>query len=178
MRRTTTKRKPPSRIRYEENHPVLSCRIPQADYDLLKQRLKELNISFATFVKNALERLEIKMTDIDEAKNEGYKQGYEQAQKDHQIWYYCNVCQERINISPNGESHKALIQYLKEHGWGHVSCHEKEKEKTPLYRAPVFLHPYHPYHPYQASHPRMWGYPQQQWGYPQPHPPQLRPPFY
>ena len=165
MRRTTTKRKPPSRIRYEESHPVLSCRIPQADYDLLKQRLKELNISFATFVKNALERLEIKMTDIDEAKNEGYKQGYEQAKKDHQIWYYCNVCQERINVTPNGKSHEAIIQYMKEKRWGHAECHEKEKEKTPLYRNPVYLYPYHPYYSYQTSHYYPYSYYPYQYSY-------------
>ncbi|MCL0056692.1 hypothetical protein M1N81_03970 [Dehalococcoidia bacterium] len=51
MRRATTRHKPPSRIRYEQSHPVLSCRLSKVDYDLLKQRLEKLKISFATFVK-------------------------------------------------------------------------------------------------------------------------------
>ena len=129
----TTRRKPPSRIRYEENHPVVSCRISKADYDLLKQRLNERGISFATFVKEALGRLEAKLTRIDKARAEGYEQGYIQATEDNQIWYYCKICQERIDISPNSESHKAIIQYMREKGWGHIKCHEKEKEKKSLY---------------------------------------------
>ena len=128
MKKTTTKHKPPSRIKYEENHPVISCRLSKADYDLLKQRLEELNISFATFVKDALGRLELKMPSIDEAwskgYDEGYKYGYNKAKKEHQIWYYCNVCRERIDIRPNSEAHKDMIQYMREHGWGHVKCHK------------------------------------------------------
>ena len=106
---------------------MLACRLPKADYDLLKQRLKELNISFATFVKDALGRLEIKMIDIDKARNEGLEQGYDEAMNDYQIWYYCDVCGERIDMFPNDEDHKAMIQYMREHGWGHTECHEKRK---------------------------------------------------
>ena len=131
MRKPTTRHKPPSRIRYEQSHPVVSCRIPKADYDLLKQRLKELNISFATFVKDALGRLEIKLSDIEEARNEGYnkgyKLGYNKAMKDYQIWYHCSVCGERMNMKPNDEDHKEMIHYMREHGWRHAKCPEKQK---------------------------------------------------
>lgn len=126
MRRPTTKHKPPSRIRYEQSHPVLSCRISKTDYDLLKQRLGELGISFATFVKNALGVLELKLTDIEEARKEGYNQGYNKgynkAQKDHQIWYYCYVCNERINMKPNDPDHKAMIEYMHGNRWRHAKC--------------------------------------------------------
>ena len=126
MRRATTRRKPPSRIRYEQNHPVLACRLHKTDYDLLKQRLEELKISFATFVKDALGRLEIKLSDIEKAKDEGYSQGYNKgynkAKKEYQIWYYCSVCGERLNMNPNDEDHKKMIQYMREHGWRHAKC--------------------------------------------------------
>jgi hypothetical protein len=56
---------------------------------------------------------------------EGYSRGYEQGKKDWQIWYFCDVCKERIDVSPNANSHQALITYMKEHGWGHTRCHEK-----------------------------------------------------
>ena len=151
MSRKATKHKPPSRIRYEQSHPVISCRLPKADYDLLKQRLEELNISFATFVKSALDRLEIKMSKPKKAREEGYIQGYNKAKEEHQIWYFCNVCQERINISPDSESHKAIIQYMEEHGWGHKSCHEEQKKSQPLYKDNVILPPYFP-HPYPPPH--------------------------
>ena len=150
----TTRRKPPSRIRYEESHPVVSCRIPKADYDLLKQRLDERGISFATFVKEALGCLEAKLTPIDQARAEGYEQGYKQATEDHQIWYHCKICQGRINIFPNSESHKAIIQYMNEKGWSHTKCHEKEKEKKPLYKNPVTIFPYYPHYPYYPYYPR------------------------
>ena len=128
MKKTTTRHKPPSRIRYEESHPVMSCRLPKADFDLLKQRLEELKVSFATFVKDALGRLEITTKEI---KDEAYNQGYNRAKEEHQIWYNCCICRKRIYISPNGESHKAIRQYMQEHRWGHANCHEKQKKKSP-----------------------------------------------
>jgi len=54
-----------------------------------------------------------------------YRKGYEQGKRDWQIWYFCDVCGERIDIAPQGNSHKELIGYMKQHGWGHSRCHEK-----------------------------------------------------
>ncbi|MEM0240905.1 MAG: hypothetical protein QXP29_05535 [Candidatus Nezhaarchaeales archaeon] len=51
--------------------------------------------------------------------------GYEDGKDDHRIWYYCSVCGERIYTYPNDEGHKAMIEYMKQHGWGHAKCHEK-----------------------------------------------------
>jgi hypothetical protein len=28
------------------------------------------------------------------------------------------VCGKRIDMSPNGDDHKAMVSYMKEHGWG------------------------------------------------------------
>ena len=52
-----------------------------------------------------------------------YERGYNEGAEDAQIWYYCNICGEKIHIEPNSENHKALIEYMEEHGWGHASCH-------------------------------------------------------
>ena len=117
--------KPPSRIRYEENHPNVTCRISRDEYDLLKQRLEDLGgVSFADFVKDSLGLLQLKMPDIEEIKDIASGEGYNQAIKDYQIWYYCAVCRKRIDIDPNDNSHKAIIGYMKEYGWGHSSCHK------------------------------------------------------
>jgi len=110
--------KPPSRVRYEQSHPTVSCRLDKDEYDLLKQRLEDLGVSFAAFVKDSLGLLQIKMPDIDEARGEGYNQAVE----DYQIWYYCAVCRKRIDIKPNSDSHKAIIGYMKDKGWAHASC--------------------------------------------------------
>lgn len=52
----------------------------------------------------------------------GEKGAYKQGTNEWRIWYFCNDCFERMYISPNSNSHKALIKYLKEHGWGHKEC--------------------------------------------------------
>jgi len=55
---------------------------------------------------------------------EGYETGYEDGRREYAIWYYCNVCGKPIYGRPNAESHKAIIEYMRQHGWSHVACHE------------------------------------------------------
>lgn len=117
--------KPPARIRYEQGHPTVSCRLDGDTHALLKQHLEDMGgVSFADFVKDSLGLLQLKMPDTEKMKETARSEGYDQAKKDYEIWYYCGVCQKRIDISPNGDSHKAMIGYMKENGWGHQSCHE------------------------------------------------------
>jgi len=118
-----TGHKPPARLRYEQTHPTVSCRLSKDEYELLKQRLEDLGgVSFADFVKDSLGILQVKISETKEIKEKAWRAGYKQARKDHQIWYYCDMCQQRIDVEPNSESHKAMISYMKEHSWGHISC--------------------------------------------------------
>jgi hypothetical protein len=111
--------KPPARVRYEESHPTVSCRLDRDTYALLKQRLEDLGgVSFADFVKDSLGVLQLKMPDVKEIR----EKAYDQAKKDYQIWYFCNICGKKIDMSPNGDDHKTMIGYMKEHGWRHTSC--------------------------------------------------------
>ena len=64
------------------------------------------------------------MPDIEEIKGTAWDEGYAQAIEEYQIWYYCAVCRKRIDMEPNSDSHKAMIGFMKENGWGHASCHE------------------------------------------------------
>lgn len=117
--------KPPARIRYEQSHPTVSCRLDKDTRDLLQQRLEDLGgVSFADFVKDSLGLLQLKMPDIEEIKETAWGEGYNQATEEYQIWYYCAVCGKLIYIAPNSDSHKAIIGYMEEHRWGHASCHE------------------------------------------------------
>jgi hypothetical protein len=119
-----TSHKPPARLRYEESHPTVSCRLDKDTYTLLKQRLEDLGgVSFADFVKDSLGLLQLKMPDVKEIKEKAYDEGYDQATEDHQIWYFCSVCGKRMEMSPNDDDHKALIGYMKEHRWAHAGCH-------------------------------------------------------
>jgi len=94
----------------------VSCRLDKDTHDLLKQRLEDLGgVSFADFVKDSLGLLQFKMPEIEEIKETASGEGYNQAEKDYQIWYYCAVCGKRIDINPNSDSHKAMIGYIKGH---------------------------------------------------------------
>jgi len=106
-------RKPPARVRYEQSHPVVSCRVDRDTYDLLKQRLEDLGgVSFADFFKDSLGLLQLKIPNIDKIKKRAWDKGYSQAIADCQIWYYCAVCGERIDVEPDSDSHKAIIGYV------------------------------------------------------------------
>ena len=109
-------KKPPSRIRYEKSHPVVSARLDMAHYKKLQETLKTEKKSFAQFLRETIDKAEVVYMKT-------YERGYTEGAEDAQIWYYCKICGEEIYIEPNSESHKALIEYLEEHGWGHASCH-------------------------------------------------------
>jgi hypothetical protein len=54
MTRTKGKRKPPSRKRYEAEHPAITFRLDRATHDCLKEHLEGTGFSFADFIKGAL----------------------------------------------------------------------------------------------------------------------------
>jgi len=119
--------KPPSRIRYEKSHPTASCRLNKETYDLLKQRLAELgNASFADFVKDALGKLQFKISkseeDAEREKEEAKKEGYRLATKEWQICYPCSVCKKKVALEPNSIDHHRIIDIAKEKHWAHESC--------------------------------------------------------
>jgi len=124
--KTRTSHKPPSRARYEQSHPVVSCRLSKAEYELLKQRLDDLGgVSFADFLKDALGIIKRDIGDVQRIKELAHNAGYEQGRRDHQIWYRCAKCGQRINLEPKGNSHKAVVDLMKSAGWGHASCHNQ-----------------------------------------------------
>jgi len=124
--KTKAAHKPPARVRYEQSHPTVSCRLSKDEYDLLKQRLDDLGgVSFADFVKDSLGLLQLKIPETREIKEKARRAGYDQGKKDHQIWYLCAKCGKRIDMSPNGNGHKAMVSYMREHGWGHGECHRQ-----------------------------------------------------
>ncbi len=64
--------------------------------------------------------------------NDGYEDGYDggvsAGKRRHQIGYSCKVCGQRIDVVPNSDSHKAIVQYMHDHGWRHSSCHQKQSQ--------------------------------------------------
>lgn len=58
MAKHKANRKPPSRKRYEEEHPTVSFRLDRETHERLREHLKGTGYSFADFVKDALGREE------------------------------------------------------------------------------------------------------------------------
>ena len=56
----------------------------------------------------------------------GYGDGYAKGKEDHQIYYYCNVCEKPIYIAPNSQEHHVVVNIMYEKRWGHQACHGKE----------------------------------------------------
>ncbi len=124
--KTKAAHKPPARVRYEQSHPTVSCRLSKDEYDLLKQRLDDLGgVSFADFVKDSLGLLQLKIPETREIKEKARMAGYDQGKRGHQIWYFCAVCGKRIDVEPNNDSHNAIIRLMRQEGWGHESCHRR-----------------------------------------------------
>ena len=115
--------KPPSRIRYEQNHPTLSCRLDKQTHDILQKRLDDAGLSFAQFVKSQLGILELKMPDVEKIDMEAYLEGYAEAKNEYRIQIKCHICEKPITVSPNSQMHKAIIDHL-EGLWRHKNCHE------------------------------------------------------
>ena len=95
------KRQPPSRIRYEKNHPIVSCRVSRDIFDRLVEAKEVEDKSFADILKIGLGKQEAQVEKIVEAKKkameEGYKKGYAAAELRYKVTY--NICLHNLNWS-------------------------------------------------------------------------------
>jgi hypothetical protein len=122
-----SKHKPPSRIRYEKNNPVVSFRIKKVWYDEFKAFLINQGLSIGDFFRIAFEK---QKDSYERFKEKWYAEGYNKAVSDWQIWFFCKICGKRIDIEPNSDPHKDLIEYMKNKGWAHTECLGKKDSYT------------------------------------------------
>ena len=113
--------KPPSRIRYEKSHPVVSFRIKKEYYDKMKKLLDQKGQSIADFFKEALGIQE-------ESYQQPYDKGYEDAKKEYAVRYRCSICNEWIEIDTDKEKEKAR-KAMESDRWYHTECHNKQIEQ-------------------------------------------------
>jgi len=64
MVKDRVKHKPPSRIRYEQNHPVISCRVPKEVYDRFQDMREMTGKSFADILTEGIGIFEMKVEEI------------------------------------------------------------------------------------------------------------------
>ncbi len=126
----TLKRKAPSRVRYEQGHPTVSCRLPRNFYDKLRAVIDAEGKSFADVLKTGLGILEVRVKEEEEIRKkvhaEGYREGYTEAERLYKVTYPCSVCGGTITVTSANEK-EAINKYMLEHGWGHNLCHERKQ---------------------------------------------------
>jgi len=121
MKKTLKKKKTPSREKYEQSHPTVSARIPIETRVKLRNKLEILKTSLSELLKAIADDLEIKAKPVEEARREGYQQGYKVAQEICVVTYPCAKC-GRLLIVSTPEEKADIKKFMKEHGWGHENC--------------------------------------------------------
>ena len=71
-------RKPPSRIRYEQSHPVVSARLSMEDYRKLMELKRRRGVSLAQLIREVIGAAK---ADFDWFYRIGYEKGYEDGLK-------------------------------------------------------------------------------------------------
>ena len=56
--------------------------------------------------------------------DDGEREGHEQAREEFEITYPCSACGKPMTMKPGSESHKEMMNYMKEQGWRHKNCGE------------------------------------------------------
>lgn len=122
----------PSTRRYMDENPAITFRMKKHEKERLVTMAREAGVSVSTLVRVGLLGLEKKFSEANnKARNEGYDKGFKEAKNAYRIWNFCNVCNNAIDIVPNSDAHKAIIDYLKKEKWGHPECHEKAADTQP-----------------------------------------------
>ena len=120
---------PPSRQRYEETHPVFSARVSKGIYDRIQAVKEKEGRSNTDILKVALGLIEVKKRAEEEVRQEahddGYEEGVNQAIEVFGIRYPCYKCGREILVDTEEEK-QAIRQYMLEHKWGHAECPPKK----------------------------------------------------
>jgi len=116
----TKKNRSPSRIKYENNHPTISARLPKDKQDKLLALLRSQGVTLPQLLLHFIGEYEIKIMPIEEAR----QKGYQEAKKIYMITYPCRKCGKPVAITSE-QAKKAVSKYMTERGWGHKECYEK-----------------------------------------------------
>jgi len=110
--------KPPSRLRYEKSHPVLSIRVNQEVRKHIKDHQRKTGKSVADILKEAI-RIQDESYEL--ARLEGHEEGFNEAKSQYRISFPCGVCGQEIEIT-NEDTKQAVRGYMVGQRWGHSSC--------------------------------------------------------
>jgi hypothetical protein len=104
--------KSPSRIKYEQNHPTISARLPKDKQEKLLALIRSQGITLSQLLLHFIDEYEIKIMPIEEAK------------KIYMVTFLCRKCGKPVAITGKQDK-EAAGNYMTEHGWRHKECREK-----------------------------------------------------
>jgi hypothetical protein len=119
------RKKTPSRIKYEQNHPTVSFRVSRELYDRLRAVKEAEGKSITDVLEVGVGLLEVKVgkeRNIRQAGyDDGFEKGYKEAQARYMVTYPCKVCRKTLVVTSSKEK-EAIKGYMLENGWGHTNC--------------------------------------------------------
>lgn len=59
---------------------------------------------------------------------EGYQKGYQEAKNRYLVTHYCSICGGKMEVE-HDNAKKAIRAYMKEHGWGHTDCIDRDRHE-------------------------------------------------
>jgi hypothetical protein len=119
------KKRFPSQIRYDEENPIISIRVTKEAKAKLQMMERKSGKSLSQITSELLLTNAVK---FEKAYARRFTEGYEKGCNEMRIWYFCSICNKVIYMRPNSNDHQAMIGYMKEKGWVHGECHNKNKQ--------------------------------------------------
>lgn len=125
---TNTKKKSPSRVKYEQEHPTVSFRIPRDLHDRLQVVRQAEGKSITDVLKVGVGLLEVEVRREQKIREDAYVagrlKGCLDARKKYSVSYPCSVCGEPIVVESREEK-EFIKRKMSESGWGHSDCIDK-----------------------------------------------------
>lgn len=108
------KHAPPSKVKYDKLHPVISIRLSLE----LKQKLDDMKEKSGKSSQDVFREAVGLQTANLEAQ---FQKGYDKAKVDYLVTYQCALCGKPRELTGPKEK-MAVAEYMAEHKWGHREC--------------------------------------------------------
>ena len=126
----TKKHIPPSRVRYEKSHPVVSCRVKISERDRIEVVKQADGKSNTDILLLGLELAEPQVKKAEQLKkqalDDGYKKGFAAAKARYVVNYPCSVCGKMISATSANEK-VVMSEHMQELKWAHGECVEQSQ---------------------------------------------------
>ncbi len=118
---------PPSRTRYEANHPAVTARVSKELFAELKVLKKQAGLSVADVLKIGLEKSKPRAGEAyekgyQEGGEEGFVLGWGQAEEEYEVTYWCASCRRRHLSITTDEEKEAAAALMYQAGWHSTVC--------------------------------------------------------